>query len=173
MIPQRYAVTCGDQRLVVEVSEQDGALTLTAGGRTHVLRLDASRRSLRGATLDDGRLRFGWKYANGTYEIVLDGQTYEISVADPRFESLLAVRPSETAGEGRTQVRAPIPGLVVAVRVRAGDKVEKNQSVVVLAAMKLENEIPAPRAGVVAEVLAKEGAAVEKGDVLLVIETPA
>ncbi|MBI3270090.1 MAG: hypothetical protein HYZ53_13780 [Planctomycetes bacterium] len=47
------------------------------------------------------------------------------------------MRPSEDAGDGRTQLRAPIPGLVVAVRVKVGHQVEKNQSVAALAAKKL------------------------------------
>ncbi|MBI5367480.1 MAG: biotin/lipoyl-binding protein [Planctomycetes bacterium] len=170
MIPLKYAVSCGENRSVVEIAEAAGALLLTVQGKTHTLRLDAGRRALRSASLDDGRLRCGARYVNGVWQIVLDGQTYEVKVADPRFEGLLAVAPADVAAEGRVQIKAPIPGLVVALKVKPGDRVEKDQCVLVLAAMKLENEIAAPRAGVVAEVLARENAAVEKGDILVVIE---
>ena len=64
-------------------------------------------------------------------------------------------------------VRAPIPGRVVKVLVKAGDAVKAGQTLVVLEAMKMENELRAPRAGTVTEVRAAEGTAVEAGQELV------
>jgi biotin carboxyl carrier protein len=72
------------------------------------------------------------------------------------------------AGDGR--VLAPMPGRVVKVLVAAGDRVEARQGVVVVEAMKMENELRAPRAGTVREVRVAEGASVESQTVLVVIE---
>ena len=71
------------------------------------------------------------------------------------------------AGAAAVTVRAPIPGRVVKVLVKAGDAVKAGQTLVVLEAMKMENELRAPRAGTVAEVRAAEGTAVEAGQELV------
>ena len=71
---------------------------------------------------------------------------------------------------GGQHVTAPMPGKVVRLLVAPGDKVEARQGVVVVEAMKMENELTAPRAGRIAEVAVAEGASVEAGKVLVVIE---
>jgi acetyl/propionyl-CoA carboxylase alpha subunit len=73
-------------------------------------------------------------------------------------------------GRGPSGVVAPMPGRVVKVLVKAGDKVAARQGLVVVEAMKMENELRAPRAGVVREVRVAEGASVEAHTVLVVIE---
>ncbi len=72
--------------------------------------------------------------------------------------------------DGGQHVTAPMPGKVVQLLVAPGDEVEARQGVVVVEAMKMENELTAPRAGRVAEVTVAEGASVEAGKVLVVIE---
>ncbi len=71
---------------------------------------------------------------------------------------------------GRQEVVAPMPGRGVKVLVRAGDAVKRGQGLVVVEAMKMENELKAPKAGKVLEVLVKEGQAVEGGARLAVVE---
>jgi biotin carboxyl carrier protein len=72
-------------------------------------------------------------------------------------------------GHGQATILAPMPGRVVRVLVAAGDQVDARQPVVVVEAMKMENELRAPRDGIVAEVLVREGALVEAGALLLTI----
>jgi len=82
-----------------------------------------------------------------------------------------AVRGSERAVPvGFEPVRAPLPGLVVDVRVHPGDQITVGQVVVVLEAMKMENEIASPVAGSVGEVRAAKGATVDVGDILALIK---
>jgi multidrug efflux pump subunit AcrA (membrane-fusion protein) len=79
-------------------------------------------------------------------------------------------RAAEAAGAGlggEGNVRAPMPGRVVAVRVRAGDSVSAGAALVVVEAMKMQNELLAPRAATIAKVLVKEGDAVERGATLV------
>ena len=73
------------------------------------------------------------------------------------------------AGGGHT-VKSPLPGTVLAIKVKEGDKVAAGQSLLVLEAMKMENEINADRAGVVKTVCVQQGATVMEGDNLIVIE---
>ena len=75
-----------------------------------------------------------------------------------------------SSSTGRQHVTAPMPGKVLKVLVRPGDVVAARQGVVVVEAMKMENELQAPRAGTVAEVSVSEGASVEAGAILVVIQ---
>jgi pyruvate carboxylase subunit B len=69
--------------------------------------------------------------------------------------------------EGRQQVVAPMPGKVVRVLVSAGEQVEAGQGLLVVEAMKMQNEIRSPKSGTVEKVVASEGQAVNAGDVLV------
>jgi biotin carboxyl carrier protein len=99
-------------------------------------------------------------------EVVIDGYRFEIEVRDPRRWS------SGTSGRGHDGVQtvaAPMPGKVVRVLAASGDAVEQGQGLVVVEAMKMQNEMKAPRAGRVLSVAAREGATVTAGEVLLTI----
>ena len=74
------------------------------------------------------------------------------------------------AGSGPLRIAAPMPGKVVRVLVKAGDAVRARQPVVVVEAMKMENELRADRDGTVAEIHAREGMSVEAGALLVVIQ---
>lgn len=159
----------GDLRLVFQARANSDAIVLSTGAQEIPVVLEDTRRCLRAAQVGDRQIRFGWRRRGDVIEIVLDGVVHEVTVADPRFEALQKVRPAAEK-EGRVTVRAPIPGLVTTHRVQPGDKVTRNQSLLVLAAMKLENEIAAPRDGTVIEILAAVGKPVEKNDPLIVLE---
>jgi len=102
----------------------------------------------------------------GGLVVVIDGYRFEIEVRDPRRWS----RKSGGAGaEGVQSIAAPMPGKVVRVLVAPGDAVEAGQGLVVVEAMKMQNEMKASRAGRVLSVAAKEGATVAAGEVLATI----
>jgi biotin carboxyl carrier protein len=71
--------------------------------------------------------------------------------------------------EGRQQIVAPMPGKIVRVLVKAGDRVEAGQGLLVVEAMKMQNEIRSPKSGTVERVLAEESQAVNAGEVLCVV----
>jgi biotin carboxyl carrier protein len=121
----------------------------------------------------------------GVYSILLDGRVYEASadragqllvvlVAGERFEVELRdprswSRKSVTRSQGVATLAAPMPGKVIRVLVAAGDTVEAGQGILVVEAMKMQNEIKAPRSGHVVSLVAREGATVVAGEPLATI----
>jgi biotin carboxyl carrier protein len=99
----------------------------------------------------------------------LRNQVTWVDVADERRLRLRAARAGFTA-EGRQVVSAPMPGKIVKVLVAEGEEVKEGQGLVVVEAMKMENELRSPKAGKVVELRAKEGATVEMNARLAVVE---
>ncbi len=119
----------------------------------------------------------------GVYSILVEGASYEVrvdagqvtvgkrhfdyQVDDPRQWKRSG---DATGGQGRAAILAPMPGKVVRVLVAAGDEVEAGQGIVVVEAMKMQNEMKAPRGGRVTAMHAKENDSVVAGTVLAVID---
>ena len=103
-----------------------------------------------------------------SFEIVLRGHNYEVAIIDPK--RLRSGQSSAAHHAGAAEIVSPMPGKIVRVLVAAGAKVEAGAGVIVVEAMKMQNEMKAPKAGVVVSINAEEGATVSAGDVLAVIE---
>jgi len=103
------------------------------------------------------------------YEIFLAGRRFEVFVEDERTHLLAGLARTKTT-QSTANIQAPMPGLVVNVLVQPGDIVTQNQTVVVLEAMKMENDLPAPTAGTVKEVRISKGQTVDQGEILIAIE---
>jgi biotin carboxyl carrier protein len=99
---------------------------------------------------------------------VIGGQRYGFAVEDPR--SLQGRRGAGAGTEGPRPEKAPMPGRVVRLLAAVGDQVEEGQGVVVIEAMKMQNELKSPKAGRVVRVGASVGDTVASGDVLVVVE---
>ena len=106
-------------------------------------------------------------------EVVVDGWRFEVEV-EPERRARLRERAGRAAArgahDGRVEIRAAIPGRVVAVAVAAGDRVERGARLLVVEAMKMQNEVRAPRAGRVARIAVGTGQTVELRDVLVELE---
>ena len=98
------------------------------------------------------------------------GNTVPVKLVDPRKHLLDTVKVTRPAATGPTAVTSPMPGKVVKLLVKPGDAVTVGQGLVVVEAMKMENELRAARAGSVQAVRVKEGQPVEGGETLLTIE---
>jgi biotin carboxyl carrier protein len=97
--------------------------------------------------------------------VVVAGERFEVEVRDPRSWS----RKSVAGSQGVARVSAPMPGKVVRLLVAAGDAVEAGQGLLVVEAMKMQNEIKSPRSGQVVSLTAREGATVAAGEPLATI----
>ena len=103
----------------------------------------------------------------GAGEVSVNGRVFHVGVFDPRE---LRGRRSAADSGGPQSVTAPMPGRVIRVLVESGQQVAAAEGLIVVEAMKMQNEMKAPRAGRVAAVKTVPGATVSAGDVLLVIE---
>ena len=106
--------------------------------------------------------------AGDTFEIVLRGHNYDVAIVDPK--RLRCGQSSAAHHAGAAEIVSPMPGKIVRVLVAAGASVEAGAGVIVVEAMKMQNEMKAPKAGVVVSINSAEGATVRAGDVLAVIE---
>ena len=108
--------------------------------------------------------------AEGGMTIHVDGVPVEVSIVRPQRIGSAQTKGTASHVDGPQQVRAPMPGKIVKLLVKPGDRVEPRQGLVVVEAMKMENELRARAAGTVADVRAVEGTTVEAGAILIVIE---
>jgi biotin carboxyl carrier protein len=166
----RVELEVAGRRRLVEIERRDDRLTV---------RLDGQPVGVEATALPGGRWSLRLPGSGRQHQVVIlsrpDGRGLEALVdglsVPVRVSSGTAVaRKAGAHREGPDRVTAPMPGKVVKLLVSAGDQVTARQGVVVVEAMKMENELRAGRAGIVREVLVAEGASVEAGTPLLVIE---
>ena len=104
----------------------------------------------------------------GTFEVTIGGRSHEVTIVDPK--RLRSGQNTDRHHHGVAEIRAPMPGKVVKVQIEAGTMVEKGMGLVVVEAMKMQNEMKSPRDGAVVAINVKAGDTVSAGDVLAVIE---
>ena len=106
----------------------------------------------------------------GRYTLWLDGFRFETEALDERARAIRELTGAAAAAAGPAPIVAPMPGMIVRISAQVGDQVQPGQGLVVMEAMKMENELRATTAGTVRAILAQPGTAVEKGAVLLELE---
>lgn len=104
------------------------------------------------------------------YTINVRGVQFQVQVEDERARRMNRARRLPTLPDGELAITAPIPGLVVRVLVAEGDAIEEGQPVVLLEAMKMENELRAMRGGIVKSVIVAAGQRVDQNAPLIVLE---
>jgi biotin carboxyl carrier protein len=153
----------------IELAREDGRLVARSGAGTFVLDVALVGDGASFSMLVDGR----------SYDVVCDvdrervgvqllGQRFVVHVEDERERAAHAVAGRKQGG--RQELRAAMPGIVIDVRVAAGDRVEEGRTLVVLEAMKMQNPLAAETAGTVTRVLCKQGEAVAAGALLVELE---
>ena len=159
------------EKIALEVKREGERVFAEVGGRRYELEargVGAGEYML----LHEGRVyecRVGRAREGGpTLNVTVGAREYEVTLTDPK--RLRGAGVAHAHDSGRAQVIAPMPGKVVRVLVEAGQQVEAGEGVVVVEAMKMQNELKSPKAGAVTELRAEPGATVNAGDVLVVIE---
>ena len=160
----RYEVRIGDALLRVETA---------AGGRTLIddtvvaAQVSEIVPGVLWSVLVDGMAHEIAVLGRDPLRLWVDGRETMVEIADER--AVAAARRGGQRPGGRAEVRAPMPGLLKAVHVAEGARVEAGAALVTLEAMKMENELRAPRAGTVTKLGAAAGATVDGGTLLVVI----
>lgn len=161
----------GDREEDLLLKLEDGQISAEIGGRVYTLQareLHAdSYLFFLGSNVHECRAteRAGSK---DTFDVTIHGHSHEVTIVDPK--RLRSGQNSDRHHHGVAEILAPMPGKVVRVQMEAGASVEKGEGVVVVEAMKMQNEMKSPRAGVVVSINVKPGDTVNAGDVLAVIE---
>jgi biotin carboxyl carrier protein len=140
-------------------------------GERHTVSLEAVNLGTTFSIIIDGRSYEAFvERRDGAYTVEIGSERHQIVVEDERLGTLKRLGGAQQAHSGEVSLKAPMPGLVVAVRVEVGQPVEPGQGVVILEAMKMENELRASRGGVVKAIRVRPGQAVNQGETLIVIE---
>ena len=164
----RFAVTVDDRAAMIDVSGGSGRFRVTIGDQ--VWDVDARRapQGICSLLIDGISYVADVKDEDGMVVVDVAGERYEIRVEE---ETRHVIRTRGGAAEHGSQVvKAPMPGKVTDVAVQVGDTVGAGTTLLVIEAMKMENEFKAKAAGTVKEVRVEAGQAVNPGDVLLIIE---
>jgi biotin carboxyl carrier protein len=168
---RRFRVEVGGRSYEVSLEQDDGPPRLIVDGAAVEANLEpADEGGPRRFNLN-GRQQLAFAAPRGErVAVALDGVSLDVTVEDERRGRLARFGGGGARQSGRQVVRAPMPGLVVRVNVEIGQQVAAGESVVVLQAMKMENDLGSPRDGTVAAVAVEAGQAVEQGQTLVELE---
>ncbi len=161
----KYVVTIGEQEFLVEILDESHILL---DGTPYEVDFDSVSGQPVYSLLLDGQSYEAYVYPSEEgLQVVLHGTLYPTIVEDEREKRLRAAAGGRIAERGEYLLRAPMPGLVVAVLVNDGQSVEIGDVLVILESMKMQNELKSPTAGTVARLRVKSGDSVEQRQTLL------
>ena len=165
----KYFVRIGDEEHEV-VLDADGVHIDGADVAAQVTAIDATPVSM--VTIGDEvhRVVIRPGASRGIYTLWLDGHRFDVEALDERTRAIRERAGIAAGPSGPAPLLAPMPGLIVRVNAEVGDAVQAGQGLVVMEAMKMENELRAQAAGRVKAVLVAPGAVVEKGAMLIELE---
>jgi pyruvate carboxylase subunit B len=165
----KYAVDVNGETIEVDL-ETTG---VTIGGETleaHLAELEGTPVRLITIGNEVHRVVVRRGESRGRYTLWVDGFRYEVEALDERTRAIRDLSGASAAASGPTPLKAPMPGLVVRVSVQSGDVVVAGQGLVVMEAMKMENELRASSPGRVKSVHVRPGTAVDKGTLLIELD---
>jgi len=166
----RWSARVGDRLHQVELAPKQGEiLAASVDGRAYTLSLTEPQPSVYSILAGGVSHEAIVQVRDGRCRVRIGGRRFEVVPEDPQRGETRRSGDPEGKG-GRATVRAVMPGRIVRVMVAAGQRVAAGAGLLVVEAMKMENEISAPREGVVKQVGVEPGGTVETGDVLVVIE---
>lgn len=165
-------------KLIAEIANQEHALEIKRDGANLHAEIDGRARTLTAhetekdtyLLLHDNRV-YECRIEHITNDVVVvkvGQKTYDVRLIDPKRLREVSISGADTSG--RVTLKAQMPGKVVRVLTQAGASVKDGQELIIIEAMKMQNELKAPRDGIVSQVNVEPGATVNAGDVLLIIE---
>jgi biotin carboxyl carrier protein len=187
----RYIARTGGRQFSISLPENGHRQRITLDGKEHEVELTAVGVPGTEGLEGDGPTHFGLLVGTcsrdvyvrsvpsgedgssaQTFEVSIAGRTFTIALHDERTSALMGLA-GEGHAAGDASIRAPMPGLVSNVLAAEGASVQRGQTIVVLEAMKMENDLTSPRAGIVKSLRVAKGQTVNQGDVLAVVGEPA
>ena len=164
----KYTAVVQGERLEIEFERKsDGMLQARIGENSY---------TLESRTVEPGIYWFNLDNRSFEIAVTANGEAYSVSVANRPIDieildSRAALRKAAQQGhDGVAEIRAPMPGKIVKILAAEGSEVQANQGILVMEAMKMQNEIKSPKQGVLKRLSVQEGAAVSSGDLLAAVE---
>jgi biotin carboxyl carrier protein len=163
----KYLVTVDGRTYTIEINADD---RISVDGREAAVDFHAIEDdTLYSLLLDNFSYEAFVEERDGEHQVLLRGRLYTVDVQDEGRTRLLRRGGGFAPPTGEISIKAPMPGLIVAVPVAEGEHVRAGQNVVILESMKMENELKAPRDGVVGRVRVQPRDRVERGQVLVTL----
>ncbi len=161
----KYITTIGDKEYTVEVIDERH---VSINGRVMTVDFAPVSNQPVYSLLIDGKSHEAYIYpGEENWEVLLRGRLYPAQVEDEREKRLKTAAGGGVAESGEFHLRAPMPGLVVAVPVKEGQPIKKGDVLLILESMKMQNELKSPKDGTVQRIRVKPGETVEQKATLL------
>ncbi len=148
----------GNSRIVVDKNEYECDL-IHLEGQNYILKVNNNFYEVTTNKLDNDR-----------FSVLINGCLFEIEVRSSLQEKARELLQQKAPAHQRTEVKAPMPGMILKIKKNVSDNIIQGETILILEAMKMENDLRAPRQGIIKEIFVQEGTAVEKGAVLFTIE---
>jgi biotin carboxyl carrier protein len=166
----KFYVDVEGRTFELDFQDVEGGVQVEVDGRRAMIDLrQVSPPSFYSLLIDNRSYDVLAELRDGEYDILIGPEMFHLTVQDEWARRLANIQRKASVETGELSIKAPMPGAVVAVEVEVGQEVKRGQGLVVLSAMKMENQIKAPRAGKVVGVEVQPGQTVEQGRTLVVI----
>jgi len=164
----KYITTLDGKEYLIEVVDEHH---VSVNGRAQEVDFESVSGQPVYSLIIDGKSYESYVYETEEgWQVLTRGRQYNLTIEDEREKRLRAAAGGGVAESGEFHLKAPMPGLVVAIPVNEGDKVEKGQVILVLESMKMQNELKSPKAGTVGRIRVKQGEKVEQRQALMSVQ---
>lgn len=163
----QYTVIISDENVEVAIDRNSGRIQATVGGRTYSLEAIQVEPNVYWLNSEHGSIVLAVARQADRYVVSVGAYRIPVEILDPR-KALL--RAAHSAHDGVIEIRAPMPGKIVRVLAEEKGAIAANSGIVVMEAMKMQNEIKSPKDGRVVKLAVQAGAAVNAGDLIAVVE---
>jgi len=163
----KYAAIVHGERVEIELNRTVTVVEARIGERIYALEVQEVEPGIYSFIWENKSLEAAVAECPEGYVVSIGNRRIPVEIVDTRATLR---RAGHSRHDGAVEVRAPMPGKIVKILVPEGAAVQANQSIVVMEAMKMQNEIKSPRQGVVRKLTVREGAAVNAGDLLAAVE---
>ena len=161
----KYITTIDDRQFTVEVIDEKH---VSVDGKIYEIDFESVAGQPVYSLIVDGRSHESYIYpGDDNWQVLMRGRLYPVTVEDEREKRLRAAAGGGVAETGEFHLRAPMPGLVVALPVAEGETVKRGQVILILESMKMQNELKAPRDGTIGRIRVRPGETVEQKQTLL------
>ena len=164
----KYITTIEEKQFTVEIIDEKH---VSVDGKVYEIDFESVSGQPVYSLIVDGRSHESYIYqGDENWQVLLRGRLYPVTVEDEREMRLRAAAGGRVAETGEFHLRAPMPGLVVAVPVTEGQEVKKGEVILILESMKMQNELKAPRDGTIGRIRVRPGESVEQKQTLLSVQ---